>query len=47
VFADVFTSLNGRPSQRLIRPDVDLSRPHDPRALLLPPPTTPPLSASP
>lgn len=27
VFADSFASLNGRPTQRLLRPDVDLTRP--------------------
>ena len=27
VYADAWASLNGRPSQRLIRPDVDLTLP--------------------
>ncbi|MAD61323.1 MAG: gamma carboxylase [Myxococcales bacterium] len=45
VFADVWVSLNGRPPQRLLNPNVDLTRvtANDPQ-VVLPPPITPPLS---
>jgi vitamin K-dependent gamma-carboxylase len=50
VRADVFVSLNGRPSQRLIDPDVDLAGVRDglaPARYILPAPTTPPLHTPP
>ncbi|MBK8592292.1 MAG: HTTM domain-containing protein [Sandaracinaceae bacterium] len=50
VRADVFVSLNGRPSQRLIDPDVDLAGVRDglsPACYILPAPTTPPLHTPP
>ena len=45
VFADVWVSLNGRPPQRLLNPNVDLTRVtvNDPQ-VVLPPPITPPLN---
>lgn len=46
VRVDAFASLNGRPAQRLIDPDVDLLKVHygfDRAAWILPEPTTPPL----
>jgi vitamin K-dependent gamma-carboxylase len=45
VRADVFVSLNGRPSARLVDPEVDLAREHDglrAQRWILPAPTTPP-----
>lgn len=50
VRADVFVSLNGRASQRLIDPDVDLTTVRDglaPARYILPAPTTPPLHTPP
>lgn len=50
VRADVFVSLNGRASQRLIDPDVDLTTVRDglaPARYILPAPTTPPLYTPP
>jgi hypothetical protein len=46
VRADAWASLNGRPAQRLIDPDVDLARVHDglaPATYVLPGPSGPPL----
>jgi hypothetical protein len=45
VRADVFVSLNGRPSARMIDPGVDLARERDrlgPQAWILPAPQAPP-----
>jgi vitamin K-dependent gamma-carboxylase len=45
VRADVFVSLNGRPSARLVDPEVDLARQHDglgTKPWILPAPTAPP-----
>lgn len=45
VFADVWVSLNGRSPQRLINPNVDLTKVGANHSqVILPPPTTPPLS---
>ena len=44
VYADAWVSLNGRPPKRLINPDLDLTRmASNHEALILPPPTSPPL----
>ena len=49
VYVDAIASLNGRPSARLIDPQIDLTQLTDtvlPAGYILPPPTTSPLSAA-